>query len=436
MRLKKPLLFIAAISCGLSLAEEKTTDTDSFTWGGDIRLREVYFDKIPYNTGTEGRDGGNHFQRYRTRLWGDFQPTANLHLHARAVNEFRTYVTPDNKTMNAMDEIVFDHLYLDWTNQDWNLRIGRQDLIYGTGKVILEGTPKDGSRTIYFNAIKASYSGIQDTTIDFLAMYTPGEDELAIHSQDRDIVGESGTYYDGAEAGGGVYAKNHSIEHLPFEAYYLIKTEEDTVTSATTSITHNREDRHTFGTRLMPQISDSMSGNFEFAYQTGEDISAFMIDAEINQQLDEHSTLGLGWYYLSGDDASSSTDEGWNPLWARYPQYSELYVYSFDTEGAGRWSNISMPHIDLSISPAEKLNMDFMLGYMFAPEADSVSGGQNRGLLFTWWNKFTLAEKLFSEKDKLTGHVLLELMQPDDYYADTQEDDTVLFSRIELSYSF
>ena len=105
----------------------------------------------------------------------------------------------------------------------------------------------------------------------------------------------------------------------------------------------------------MPVFTNHLKGNLEAAYQVGNDISAFMDDAKavlsIESLAAQKARMGLGWYYLSGDDPETSEDEGWNPLWARYPQYSELYVYAFDTDGAGRWSNVNMPYIDFSISP-------------------------------------------------------------------------------------
>ena len=418
--------------------DEQPAEKSKFDWGGDIRLRTVYFDHIPYNIGIDARGGKNSFQRYRTRLWGEFQATDSLMFRARAVNEFRTYQDPDNDTWDPLDEIVLDNLFVDWKAGNWNLRVGRQDLIYGTGKLILDGTPKDGSRTIYFDAVKASYTGIENTTIDLLGLYTQAEDPLAINTEDRDLVGKTAGSYDGAEAGGGIYIKNKSMEKLPLEAYYLAKTKEEAWTSPATGVLHDDEDRHTIGTRLMPKFSEKVDGNFELAYQTGDDIAAYMIDAQVNYHFDGDMKpcLALGWYHLSGDDPSTSKDEGWNPLWARWPQYSELYVYSFDTEGAGRWSNLSMPHVDFTIHPSSKLKTSLVLGYMFAPEEDGVGGGNQRGLLATLWNRFTLKENLFSEGDKLSGHVLLELVEPDDYYSAAQQDDTALFGRIELNYSF
>ncbi len=420
-------------------AGEQPVDQSKLSFGGDIRLRTVHFDHIPYNLGTDARGGVNNFQRYRTRLWGELQASDNLMFRVRAVNEFRTYQDPDTtKSWDPLDEIVLDNLFVDWKAGSWNLRAGRQDLIYGTGKLILDGTPKDGSRTIYFDAVKASCTGFENTTIDFLGLYTKAEDPLAIHSEDRDLTGKQSAAYNGAEAGGGIYIQNNSIKKLPLEAYYLIKTQEEAWTSPFTGVLHDDQDRHTIGARFMPKFSEKLDGNLELAYQTGSGISACMIDGQLNCHFDGDMKpcLSLGWYHLSGDDPSSSTDESWNPLWARWPQYSELYVYSFDTEGAGRWSNLSMPHVDLTVNPCSKLKTSLVVGYMFAPEDDGIGGGHNRGLLTTLWNRFTLKENILTEGDKLTGHLLLEMIDPGNYYSSTQQDDTALFARLELSYAF
>ncbi|MBN2702928.1 MAG: hypothetical protein JXR23_01840 [Pontiellaceae bacterium] len=396
-----------------------------FKWGGDFRFRIVHFDNIPYsNSAAESRGGVNAFQRYRTRLFGEYHPTENLYIRGRLVNEFRTVNHP--RTRNgwaAFDETVFDNLFIDYQNELFGVRLGRQDLMYGNGKIIFEGTSKDGSRTTYFDAAKLTYKGIADTTVDFLAMYTHADDPLAIHSQDRDIVGY-GANYDGVEAGGGIYVKNNSFEDLPWEAYFITKTQQDGLPSHDTI--------NTVGARFMPKCTGgNLDGNIELAYQSNPDSSEFMIDAlgkwHIDALAEQNGTLGLGWYYLSED---------WNPVFARWPQYSELYVYSFDTTGGAAWKNVSMPHIDFSIAPIKGLKTDLLLGYMMAPENDGSGSGRNRGWLFTCKNSFTLKEGLFSESDSLGGHLLLEVFEPENYYNGSQQDKTASFARAELSYSF
>ncbi len=411
-----------------ALAEAAAPESDQFKWGGDFRFRTVYFDHIPYGdptlvAGPEARGGANSFQRYRTRVFGEYHPNDNLYFRGRLVNEFRTVQKPDGPyNWSAFDETVIDNFFVDYKHDMFDVRVGRQDMIYGTGKLILDGTPKDGSRTIYFDAAKVSYKGIDSTTVDLLAMYTRAHDPFALHTQDRDIVGlGGGDAYDGAEAGGAVYIKNKTYEDLPWEAYWIIKTQEQGLD----------DEINTVGTRLMPKLNDAIDVNLEMAYQSSPDTSEYMIDALVSWHIEgmeeQKACLGVGWYHLSED---------WNPVFARWPQYSELYVYSYDTTGAGQWKNVSMPHIDFSISPMKNYKADFLLGYMFAPEDNGPGTSNGRGLLFTWWNKFTIKEQLFSQRDKLTGHVLFELMQPGAYYNAAQRDNTATFLRFELNYAF
>lgn len=407
-------------------------DKETFDWGGDVRLREIYLDNIPTQNGGEVRGGANNFQRYRTRVWGEYRPSNSLFVRARLVNEWRTGQAGRSADgWKAFDETVFDNLFINWENDLWNIRLGRQDMIYGTGKLILDGTPLDGSRTIYFDAAKAVYKGIDNTTVDFFAMYTQAQDPLALHSQDRDLVGRGGSNYDGAEAGGGVYVKNKTYENLPWEAYFISKTKEDDINSPRTAATSISDPINTVGTRLMPKWGEgTFDANLEMAYQSMPNVDGIMIDAlvswNIESMKEEKAKLGLGWYHLSED---------WNPIFSRWPQYSELYVYA-QSGAAGRWSNVSMPHIDFSISPTKNYKADLLLGYMFAPKANGQGDGHDRGFLFTWWNRFTLKEGLISSTDKLTGHFLIELMDAGNYYNSAQRENISIFTRLELTYAF
>ena len=415
------------------------------TWGGDIRIRGVTFDDIPIKADPPGvtRGGQNNFMRFRTRLWAEETVKDYLALRLRVVNEFRYYDKPDNDTWDALDEIIVDSLYLDLKKlfgDKLDLRIGRQDLVYGTGKVILEGTPKDGSRTIYFDAVKATLKGLlPDTTLDILGIYNQPENELAINRQDRDLTGLAPGFNDMTESGAAVYAKNKSVENTPMEAYYVYKRESDWM-RGTNAVPRNYI--NTIGVRAMPKFNDQFDASAELAYQMGKtgdnDMDGLMLDAMANWHIpsdgEMQPCLGLGWYYLSGNDPDSADDEGWNPLWARWPQYSELYIYAFDADGAGRWSNVNMPHVDFTISPLGKNWKSKLMGaYLMAPEKDGPGGGDERGLLGTWRNDFLLKEKLLGQKDKLFGHLLFEVLEPGNYY---NVGKTSYFVRLEISYAF
>ncbi|MFH0953226.1 MAG: alginate export family protein [Verrucomicrobiota bacterium] len=444
--------------------------------GLDIRIREEYFDDIPIIADPPGvtRGGENDYFRFRTRAWMEADPMKNVTFKARLVNEFRLWAKPSGSVRSPTqagsydpeDEFVFDNLYLDikgLANDKLDLRIGRQELIYGTGKVILEGTPKDGSRTIYFDAVKATLKTCPDSTLDIIGIYNPPEDDLAINSADRELTGFTSAYNDETESGGGLYFKSQKSKEMPFEAYLLYKNEsewqqpakKDAATGAFIppalpwqrldeaegEIVTDDSDIGTVGTRLLPVFSERLSGNIELAFQFGqrgdEDLQAYMADAFLIYKLpmmeDMKPAVDYGLYYLSGDDATTAKDEGWDPLWSRWPQYSELYVYAWDAEGAAKWQNVSMPHVGLTLSPTKWLKTSALVGYMWAPEANGPGGGDERGLLAVVKGEFTIKARWVPEKHKLAGHLWLEMVDPGNYY---QVDDTAVFARWQLTYEF
>ena len=447
------LLAVVALSSVVAWGEDAAKP--AFRWGADERIREEYFDNIPIKADPPGvtRSGDNNYFRFRTRVWSEYDPFQNVTLRLRAVNEFREWDRPENSSTKQRssyqfpDEVVFDAISVeirDLFTDKLDLKVGRQDLIYGTGKVILEGTPKDGSRTIYFNAAKATWKGVKDTTIDLIGIYDPSQDELAIDDADRDLTGFTSNNDDMDESGVVLYMKNKSAPAFPYEVYGIYKRESDwNRISGTTTTAVDALDLGTAGFRLLPAFSEALKGNIEVAYQRGErgdqDVSGYMIDAFLTCALpmmeEMKPAVDFGVYYLSGDDPDTSDDEGWNPLWARYPQYSELYVYAWDADAAGRWSNLSMPHAGVTLSPVKWLKTSAMVGYMFAPESDGPGGGDERGLLAVLKNEFTFGENLLIHKDKLTGHLWLEVLEPGNYYS-TQENDTAVFARWEIAYSF
>ncbi len=423
-------------------------------FGGDFRLREELFDDIPVRSGGTTRSGRNDYYRFRTRLWTEWDVLENLTLRARIVNEIRNWVEPDgfraanpeSSTYEFPDEWVLDNLYVevrDLFNKKLDLRIGRQDLIYGRGMLMLEGTPKDGSRTLYFNAAKATWKGIRDTTVDVFGLYNPAEDQWAINSSDRDLTGQSKGFNNMDDSGGGIYVKNKTLKDLPYDLYYIYKNESSwTKGSGTSAVDVAAADLHTVGLRLTPQFTKAFSGSFELAYQLGErgdrDIEGYGGDGSLVYVLpfaeDAKPTADIGFYYLSGDDpGTAGKDEGWNPLWARFPQYSEMYFYAWDAEGAGRWSNLMMPHVGVSVSPVKWLKLSGMIADLYAVEDDGPGDGKHRGLLYVAKGEFTFGEKIWLPKDKLTGHLWLEILEPGDYYI---VDDPALFVRWQFMYEF
>ena len=138
---------------------KKVKNLDSWLeWGGDIRFRWTYAPNAFHLD--KGLDEERHYQRYRTRLWTKIKPLEDVELNARLMWEFRTWHHPKDRREFDGDEALFDILNVHWKEvADLPLTItaGRQELKYGDGWLIREGTPGDGSRTYFFDALKLSY---------------------------------------------------------------------------------------------------------------------------------------------------------------------------------------------------------------------------------------------------------------------------------------
>ncbi len=118
-------------------------------------------------------------------LWDDIKFNNQTSLRIRLNTEPKYQMGPyyhmlkDNVDRRKFDqdEVVIDNLYLDIKrpfNLPLDLRIGRQDFLgpdtYGEGFLILDGTPGDGSRTFYFNALRARLFLSNKDSIDFVVL--------------------------------------------------------------------------------------------------------------------------------------------------------------------------------------------------------------------------------------------------------------------------
>lgn len=391
--------------------------------GGDIRYRLVDQDSIPLDNVGHGNPDlftlDSTFYRFRTRVWGDYRIDPDTRVFGRVANEFRNSWGADRDTSwEAPDEIVVDNFYIDTRGGRWNVRLGRQDLYYGGGRIIADGTPLDDSRTGYFNAIKASLE-LPKNTLDFLAIYNVDEDPLAINSQDRQLLNQG---LDG-ESAVGAYWVSSMAEALPFEAYSIFKTER----------VSGGEDNEftTYGARLLPKLTPNFSMHLELAFQSGDYDAGNLIDLAVSYRagtsMDPEALAG--YYRLSGDNPSTGGDEGWHQVFGRDAQISELYSYALtvDQGGYGYWTNLIAPYVGLGLSPIPDSRLTLRL---YRLEADQPGPGEDdgRGLLFTGRFDFPIAPRL-------SGHVLHEWLMPGDYYAGNMDDDAH-FSRLELSYRF
>jgi len=427
------LLFLAFAS--VSFAEIK------FTPGASFRLRHEYWKNI-FDYNKAAKDNRNFF-RFRYSFWGktDFSDKASVYL--RLTDEFKAYTywyQPSGKKGYHFDinETVWDNFYLD-LNQvadlPLDLRIGRQDFIgnYGEGFLIMDGTPLDGSRTYYFNAFKAVWKVNDKNSVDFIYINDPRTDEfLPIINEQKPPQALNIT----AEQAGVMYWKNSSIDKLALEPYFIYKTEgEDGGTrlqskkgTIYTPAVYAKYDLTPV--TLRGQVAEQ-SGNY--GSNDREALGGYLfVDRDFKGKF-WNPKLSAGYIYLSGDDPSSAKNEGWDPLFSRYPWFSELYSLSYNSEsGMDYWTNLQAWRVGAAVNPSQKLKLEAFYNFLRANEIPSgtaftVGGGKNRGHL-------PQVRATYTFNKNVSTYFLAEYLIPGNFYA--SDADPALFLRTELMMKF
>jgi hypothetical protein len=426
----------------LVLATGPALGTEGFSWGGDFRFRIEGLNHIPTDRPFNA-EVYQLFNRDRTRLWAKYGFTENIDILARLTNEFRFYDTNDGRqdpgTWEFLGEVTPDQFYLDarkLANGLIDTRLGRQDFVYGTGKILADGTPLDGSRTFFADGAKVTFN-FQGHSLDLLGLYTAQQPQPVINNQDTNLI-ESDQW------AAGLYGKYNRFEQVPFEYYWIYKHENDTATSYKEKGRYVLADANfsTFGFRVMPKFGYGLTGNLEVATQAGthgeDDVNGTMVDTSLSFAPpgflpDYKPLLKIGYWYLSGNEADSSSNEGWHPVYGRQPQdnWGELMGYTLigSQYSIFGWSNFSTPFVALEASPIQKSRLILRYSWVGAAEDDGLGGGDgtDRGGLF--FALFT-----FEIMPQLKGHLWGEWFNPGDYYADTARDNS--FLRLNLEYSF
>jgi hypothetical protein len=431
------------------------TAAPAFKWGLQERLRNTFMNNnVDFN---KDKDDKQDFYRFRTTAWGQYDFSSKLSVRVQINNEFRHYTdtrVSDTGRENTGDEIIFEHLFLKYTTAGQNpvtVTLGRQNLMYGEGFILLEGNPWDGSRTIFHDAAKISYKK-GDVTYDFLGISNSRYDyrlpKLSFTEKDKKYLGlpknadGDQLLNDGLEEAIGLYVTKKPATGTQFEGYYFFKVEHpDYVLPAFSDITTAQKTRlnlHTIGGRMVHPLATNLKLLTEWAYQIGgqadNKISAYGGYANIAYTLcpKKSGTLTAGFNLLSGDDPKTADVEGWDPLFSRWPKWSELYIYSQTAEnnGGGRkiayWSNTFAPNLKFDMVLNSKVDITLWAHHLQAFYSIASGNGLTRGDELQLWVRFKFTKML-------TGHFLADYFMPGDFYADPRTN--AVFIRGELMYT-
>lgn len=400
-----------------------------FEFGFEQRVRNENWNNLYDFSGSS--DDEREQIRYRTRVWVKAPLSRTVELFAGLNQETNQRFGK----VNQFDEVIVDNAYLDFKKlfvRGVSLRVGRQDLIRGEGFVLLEGNPGDGSRAIYFNAADLAYS-FRKSKLELIGILNPKQDRFLprIHDQRKPLL-------DWDEQALGFYYTDNNLKKTSFEAYSFYKKEVHDSRAFLNPLL--QPDRHvtTSGGRMVHKLTSKWTATGEFAVQWGAQhpnvkISGWGGYGYVRRVFPHRwKPYALGGYWgLSGDDpATKDRIEGWNPIFSRWPKWSELYLYTLWREvGVGYWTNTSMWQGEAGFFPRKPLGFRITYYHMdsfhpFAGNPRTYSSGTRRGEMFQ-------ARMDVVAGKNWKGHVLWENILPGNFYSG---QDNAYFLRFEVTY--
>lgn len=428
--IRNTLVAVVLLAVIAALPTRSAAEENGLEFGFQHRARFIDYENI--TDYSDANDDLNRFFRFRSRLWGRLIRD-DLELKLTLANEFRHYLDPERD--QSYDEIFVDECYLKLPSiagSGWSIAAGRQNISKGDGMLIFDGSPLEGSRSIYFNALVIS-GRFDSTTLDVLGISNPARDRYLPRIGDKNVPLSE---YDDSAAG--LYVTHKTGANSIWEAVWMYQEQASPYDSDEPGFRPDRS-MHVLGGRLTVPDGESRMYTCELAGEFGEEepdrrISAWAGHLTAKQQFDAlvHPVIKLSAAAFSGDDESTSKDEGWSPPFSRWPKWSDSYIYSLTKErGVAFWSNMWFVGIEVSLTPIKpvtvRCNYYKMMSIESPPSTGSIFGtGKNRGDLFEIKADFTLVEGL-------TGHVLYEHMLPGNFYAD---DAAGHYLQFELTWQF
>lgn len=424
--------------------DQSKNPTDWFKWGADVRLRNDSMGN-PYLTDADPPGHNYSFERLRIREWNTFSLSKAFEFNLRFTWEGRHYWMPASKGKWDESDVVFDTLNVTVKSQDipMTLIAGRQDIVFGEGWLVSDGTPLDGPRTNYFDAVHATLD-LMGSRLDLVYIDQTSSPDRRL----RPFLSKGKPLMEQDERGAIVYFSNTSIERAQIDAYFIYKHDEAVLPNG------DHGDVYTLGNSLAHEFNRRVSGRVEGAYQFGNRRNAVMFPNQdsrlsawgLNSRL-TYSFLGpltsqiwLGYEVLSGNDARDTHNRQFDPLWGRWAKYSELFPNDLDRPSDR--SNLQRVNLGYQVKPANGLRVQVNYQALFA-YANRYSGtpgfsgsGSFKGHLFTTILRYQ-ANRFWS------GYLLGEYFIPGNYY-DTPagagplhtRNDPAAFLRAEIVFTF
>ncbi|MBI2416930.1 MAG: alginate export family protein [Ignavibacteriales bacterium] len=377
-------------------ADSAQNAVSRFQCGTDIRFRHESIEN-PYLIDADPPGHIYHFERLRIREWNTLSPCSELEFNVRFTWEGKHYWMPVSKAEWDKSEIVFDNLSGKFRfGALAAVTVGRQDIVFGDGWLVFDGTPLDGPRTSYFDAVRATID-INNTgsTLDLIYI----DQTSNSNSRLAPVFSKHIAVMEQDERGAIINFSCRLNRHTRMEPYFIFKHDKAVLSKG------DNGDVYTIGSRFDHTTGNNLTFHAEGAYQFGSrlntalfptqsgSLSAFGVNSRFTYAFKDpmNSEAWLGYMVLSGNDAQSPRNQQFDPLWGRWAQYSELFPNDLDR-------------------PGDRNNLKrFNFGFQFEPLTGMVVQS-NYQVLFAYANRFSGVIG-FSDESKFKGHLFTSFIR-------------------------
>ncbi len=473
-------------------AKEVKNPVGWFSWGGDFRVRNEYFNdalSLTPNPAQSPQFAPVHEQdyfRFRGRIWASLLPTNDVTLNARLAAEPREFMKPSTfDTYYGHAGMQWRYGIIDNLNARWKkpmdlpvtLTVGRQDIFLGDGWLVGDGTPEDGSFTTFLDSARVNVA-LENlkTTVDVIGLIQDARPDGWLPtigpSTTQAAQPEPFLLTDQNEKGAILWIANKSLPVANVDGYFIYKNDAR-LGGAPEATFGDNADIYTVGGRVSGLLKEHWKYSAEGAYQFGRkqdpelngqngisnpvlapsaqtqgyrNLDAFGVQSKLTYLFKDelNDQLSLSFEFLTGDNPGTKNDEMFDVLWGRWPQWSELYnVYSYVQETrVGQTANLYRIGPTWSLSPMK--DMDFSASYaaLFADQGVPTRN-MNETLFYSGQGPFSndgnfrghylQAVLKYKFNAHLSGHLWGECLFPGDYYLSNQ---MMSFVRAEIMYTF
>jgi len=478
-----------------SAAEQKIQDIKNpvswLSWGADMRIRNEYSDNalsLGVYPGAALKFGEVHEQdylRFRGRVWASILPTNDFTFNVRLTAEPREFLkTSTMDTFYKQSGMQWRYGIIDTLNVQWKkpfelpatVTVGRQDILLGDGWLVGDGTPEDGSFTTFLDAVRVTYKlDDQHTTIDVIGLmeYARADAWLPTLGNSSYLAPDSQPMLltDQNEKGAILWVANKSMDYANLDGYFIYK-HDTRINNRPEGLFGDNGDIYTLGGRVSGLLQERWKYSVEGAYQFGRKqdpelnqgganpdlsasaqsagfrgLNAYGVQNKLTYQFNDplKNQISLSYEFLSGDNRNTGSDEMFDVLWGRWPQWSEMYnIYGNVQESrVGQTANLHRIGPTWTLTPLK--NMDLSASYfilladqdMATRDLNNTFHGSASQSAFTGTGNFRgqylQAVLKYKFNQHLSGHLWSEFLFPGDFYANRQMET---FLRAEIMFTF